>query len=231
MSDRSGESVKRMGKKRGRLIAVGLSLAAHMAILCALLWTRADAPKTTQPGPATLALVDLTPFASGAAAATAGDPAKARSAPPRPVRPPSPAVESLPGGPSPAANSGDALSESQLAGAATAGGGGAAGGGCDMAARVQTALRKDPLVQAAVAGAAGKATLVWDGDWVQSHGEDGKGLAAVREAIIWEIAFAPEACRTQPVRGLVLLSMNEAGGGARLALGAAEWRWSDLLRR
>ena len=50
----------------------------------------------------------------------------------------------------------------------------------------------------------------------------------MREAIIWEIAFAPETCRSRPVHGLVLLSMN-AAGGARLALGAGEWRWADLL--
>ena len=71
--------------------------------------------------------------------------------------------------------------------------------------------------------------MVWDGDWVRSNGEDGKGLAAVREAIMWEVAFAPKECRTQPVRGLVLLSMNQARGSARLAVGAGEWRWSDLL--
>ena len=98
-----------------------------------------------------------------------------------------------------------------------------------MARRVQSALRKDPLVRAAVAGSAGKATLVWNGDWVQSRGEDGKGLAAVREAIMWEIAFAPQACRAQPVRGLVLISLNQAAGAARLAIGSGEWRWSDLL--
>jgi hypothetical protein len=212
------------------LIAVALSLTAHVAILCALLWARAEAPKARPPAGETLALVELQPFASEAAQ-TAPQPARARSAPPRTIGLPSLTVDPVPAETSPTADSGDGLSDSQLAGAATAGGGGAPGGDCDMAARVQSALRKDPLVRAAVAGSAGKATLVWDGDWVRSHGEDGKGLAAVREAIIWEVAFAPEACRTEPVRGLVLLSMNEAAGSARLAVGAAEWRWSDLLRR
>ena len=98
-----------------------------------------------------------------------------------------------------------------------------------MAARVQLALRKDPLVRAALAGSAGKAAMVWNGDWVRGQGEDGKGLAAVREAIMWEIAFAPPACRAQSVRGLVMLSLNEAAGSARLAVGTGEWRWSDLL--
>jgi hypothetical protein len=69
--------------------------------------------------------------------------------------------------------------------------------------------------------------MIWNGDWVQHGDEDGKGLAAVREAITFEVAFAPAACRRAHVRGLVLLSLGD--GAARLALGAGEWRWSDLL--
>jgi hypothetical protein len=104
-----------------------------------------------------------------------------------------------------------------------------------MARRLQAALRKDPLVQAAVArarlapGPGGRALLVWNGDWVQSGGEDGKGLAAVREAIMWEIGFAPPACRSELVRGYILLSLSEGAGSTRLALGSPVWRWSDLL--
>jgi hypothetical protein len=48
--------------------------------------------------------------------------------------------------------------------------------------------------------------------------------------MMWEIAFAPEACRTRPVHGLILLSLNTGPGAARLAVGAGVWRWSDLLR-
>jgi hypothetical protein len=229
MSGQSRRSDNRTDRGRGRLIAVALSLTAHVAILCALLWARGESPKVSPPAAMSVAMVDLQPFAPQAAPTTPKQ-ARARSAPPRTIRLPFLTVDPLPAAPSPAADSGDGLSESQLAGAATAGGGGAPGE-CDMAARVQNALRKDPMVQAAVAGSAGKATLVWDGDWVRSHGEDGKGLAAVREAIIWEVAFAPEACRAQPVRGLVLLSMNAAAGATRLAVGGGDWRWSDLLRR
>ena len=128
--------------------------------------------------------------------------------------------------------------DAQLAGAATAGsdsgsgsgsGSGGGGGACDMIGRVQRALRKDPLVLAAVAGSSGKAAMVWNGDWVRSSGEDGKGLAAVREASMWEVGFAPAQCRAQSVRGLILISVNGAGGLARLAMGTGEWRWSDLL--
>jgi hypothetical protein len=92
---------------------------------------------------------------------------------------------------------------------------------------VQAALRKDPLVRAEVSAAAGKAIMVWNGDWVQSNKEDGKGLAAVREAILWEVGFAPRACRAEPVRGLVVISLQQPP--VRLALGAGQWRWSDLL--
>jgi hypothetical protein len=125
---------------------------------------------------------------------------------------------------------GDQLSEAQIAGASGGGEGGEGGSGhgCNMASRVQGALRKDQLVQAAISTLGGKAVMVWNGEWVQHDGQDGRGLAAVREAIMWEVAFAPPECRTEPVHGLVLLSMN-GGGGTRLAVGSGEWRWSDLL--
>ena len=125
------------------------------------------------------------------------------------------------------------MSEAQLAGAANAGEGGIAGGGggrgCDTAGAVQQALRRDPLVRTAVEGAnrLGKAIMLWNGDWVRSGQQDGKGLSAVREAVMWEVAFAPEACRNQRMHGLVLLSL--ADGDTRFAIGADDWRWSDLL--
>jgi hypothetical protein len=131
----------------------------------------------------------------------------------------------------PAPDNSDILSDAQLAGATSAGeeraGGG--GGGCDMAQAVQRALRDDSLVRTAVEGAnrLGKATMLWNGDWVRSGSQDGKGLSAVRQAIMWEVAFAPEACRNQRMHGLVLLSL--ADRGTRFAIGSSEWRWSDLL--
>ena len=129
----------------------------------------------------------------------------------------------------PAADTADLLSDSQLAGAARAGEGGGGGGGCDMARAVQQALRRDRLVFASMASAQrlGKAMMLWNGDWVRSGGEDGKGLSAVREAILWEVGFAPENCRNTRMHGMVLLSL--ADGGTRFAVGTCEWRWSDLL--
>ena len=124
------------------------------------------------------------------------------------------------------------VSDAELASAATAGSGGGGGGGgqCDMAGWLQTKLRKDRRVQAALAEAhKGRAIRVWNGDWITHPGQDGKGLAAVREAIMWEVAFAPEACRKQRVRGLILLSLNDGSGSARVVIGAGDWRWSDVL--
>ena len=134
----------------------------------------------------------------------------------------------------PADDYADVLNGAQLAGAAIAdnesgGGGGAGGGGCDTAKIVQQALRRDPLVHVAVAQAnrLGKSVMLWNGDWVRSGIQDGKGLSAVREAIVWELAFTPEACRNKQVHGLVVLSL--ADGNTRFAIGAGDWRWSDLL--
>ncbi|MGE4063584.1 MAG: hypothetical protein AB7E79_09465 [Rhodospirillaceae bacterium] len=129
----------------------------------------------------------------------------------------------------------DILSDSQLIGAVSAdavgsgaGGGGAGGGGCDIARVVQRSLQRSALVRRAVINAerSGKAVMLWNGDWVRSGAQDGKGLSGVREAIIWEVAFAPEACRRQRMQGVVLLSL---GDGTRFAIGSAQWRWSDLL--
>jgi hypothetical protein len=154
------------------------------------------------------------------------------------VRPPTP--RSLPTPPpSPPVPAPTELSASEVTGALTAGAGSGSGGtgagACDMVRRLQEALRRDSRVQAAAAeahranGGRGAAILVWNGDWLRSGAQDGKGLAGVRQAISVGVAFAPEACRAQPVNGLVLISLNDTPGSARLALGARRWRWSDLL--
>jgi len=118
------------------------------------------------------------------------------------------------------------VGDGDLAGATTAGNGGG-GGACNMTRRLQDALRKDRRAQAAVAEVnRGKALLVWNGEWVRHPAQEGAGLAALREAIMWEVGFAPEECRTQAMNGLVLISLTD---GSRVALGHGRWRWSDLL--
>ena len=128
---------------------------------------------------------------------------------------------------------GDAeVSDAELAGAATAGSGSGGGGRpCNMAHWLQTELRKDRSVKAALSDSEGKAIRIWNGDWVRHGEQEGQGLATVREAIMWHVAFAPEACRAEPVHGLVLFSMNDAPGSAGVVVGSGAWRWTDLLKR
>lgn len=127
---------------------------------------------------------------------------------------------------------GNGLSDGEVAGARTAGSGGV-GGGCDMVELLQRALRKDADVQAAVAREhsvlAGKAINLWSGDWIKGSGQEGKGLAGVRQAIIMEVGFAPAACRNETVRGRVLISLSDRPGAPRIVLGSGDWRWSQLL--
>jgi hypothetical protein len=217
--DEAGARVKR----RDRVVAWGFSAAVHLTVLAALFWPR-HAPPPAKPEPSTLMV------------SVAEQP-----------KPPGPPMEREPGGsdnevkpvmPQPimpvfstvaAPDNSDLLSDSQIAGAAGVGEGGGGGGGCDLARAVQQALRRDPLVHTAVdnANRRGKAIMMWNGDWVRSGAQDGKGLSAVREAIMWAVAFAPESCRNEPVHGLVLVSL--ADGNTRFGIGAGNWRWSDLL--
>ena len=232
-----------------RLFGAALSLAVHLGVLVFLVAALRSPPAPAETAPIVVELVDERPPAPAAqpkpkskstpAAATAAE-ARPVAAAPVPIKTPErPAVArrslapmkmaSLAASDAVADEPGNALSEAQIAGAASADSG-PAGRPCDMARRLQSALRKDPLVQAAVASTAGKAIMVWNGDWVRNRGEDGKGLAAVREAITWEVAFAPQACRAEPVHGLILISMGQAQGSTRLALGLDAWRWADLLK-
>lgn len=168
--------------------------------------------------------------------------------------PPTPPPPDIPPVPAPVAETRQpmpGLSDAQLAGAIVAGNGiglgtgsGSGGGGdgdgaaaCDMVRRLQDALRRDPDIRAAVmretalAGPGARGVHVWNGDWIQSPTQEGKGLAGVRQAIALEVAFAPAACRSQAMRGLVVLSIGDGARPARLALGGGAWRWTDLLAR
>jgi hypothetical protein len=226
-----------LATRRGRLIGAALSVAGHLVAILALISALTPPPRPAEAIPMKVSLVAWPPPAPKAPPVVAAAPSAVE--PPAqidqtPTAAPRAAVAVRVTAHAPAAvaasagDAGDGLSDAQIAGAATAGSV-PAGRPCDMLQRLESALRKDPLVQAAIAGSNARAVLVWNGDWVRSNREDGKGLAAVREAIMWEIAFAPPACRAEPVRGLVLLSVSTAPGSVRLAIGSAEWRWSDLL--
>ena len=225
---------RRSDRRRAAAVAA-FSVVAHVGLLVLLLSVRGTPPKVVEP-PAMVVQLAPEPLADPVAPPTPDPPPPAKPPPPRniarQVRIPPPDVRPLPSGKGPSADGEDEASDAQVASASTAGSG--AAGRCDMVRQLQTALRRNGLVQAAVAEArseTGKAMFVWNGDWIRSHGQDGAGLAAVREAIMWEIAFAPPACRAEPVHGLVLLSLNDGPGGGRLVMGQGDWRWSDMLKR
>jgi hypothetical protein len=208
--------------RRDRAWGWAFTAGVHLSVLAALFWPHAE-PPPAKPSPALL-MVSVLPKPPGApdAAQGGGDDN---------IVQPSHMVVTAPVFATAAAlDNSDLLSESQIAGASgVEEGGGGGGGGCDLARAVQQALRRDRLVHAAVEGAnrLGKAVMMWNGDWVRSGGQDGKGLSAVREAIMWQVAFAPEACRNERLHRPVLLSL--ADGNTRFAIGSGDWRWSDLL--
>src|SRR5690606_3720342 len=100
-------------------------------------------------------------------------------------------------------------------GGSGSGAGGGSGQGCDMVKRIQDALRNDARINAAIgqayrtSGASGQAILMWNGDWLQSPGEEGKGLAGVRQAIAVTVGFSPRACKAETVNGYVLLTLSD----------------------
>jgi hypothetical protein len=225
-----GDTGQAPGRRRTRFLALAFTAAAHLAVFIALFLAQvAHIPPPDKPSPSLLLVsVAAQPKAEAPAPpdATKTEDAASRQPTMRPT-PPRPAAPAPAATSTPAPDTSDLLSEAQLAGAASAGEGGS--GGCDVAQVVQQALRRDPLVRTAVEDAhrLGKAIMLWNGDWVQSVGQDGKGLSAVREAVMWVVAFAPQACRDERVHGLVLLSLGD--GGTRFAIGSGDWRWSDLL--
>jgi hypothetical protein len=232
-------------------LAWTFSIAAHLVVFALLFWPHAQPmPHPVAPAPILVSLVELPKPEQPGPAQPPGPPTPAPAAAsspqivPRPVTPhhaaPAQVLTAAAAATSETyetaetSDNSDLLSDSQLVGAVNAndegiGGGGGGSGGCDTERIVQQALQRDPLVRTAVEDAhrLGKAVMLWNGDWVRSGDQDGKGLSAVREAIIWELAFAPEACRNKRVHGLVLLSL--ADGNTRFAIGSGDWRWSDLL--
>lgn len=235
--------------RRRALVVVGSALG-HLAVVAVLAGVQPTPPAAIDPPVIVVQLVYPAPPPPPPAPVEAtkpdvpkAKPSPAKPAPPKraviaaglPKTPPPRNVTPVPAAKVAALEAPVEVSDAELAGAGTAdsgsaGGTGGAGGSCNMPRRLQAALRKDPQVRAAVAEAhRGRALMVWNGAWVRHPGQEGAGLAAVREAIQWEVAFAPEACRKQPVRGLIVLSLNDGPGAARLAVGGGEWRWSDML--
>jgi hypothetical protein len=242
----------RRTQARRRLIIGAGSLLAHLSMLLALVSVQPAPPRAVESDPITVELVALpppppvvkppdpappTPEPPAPPTPEPPKPAPKKPPPPRivaraPKTPPPPSIDSLLAnvGPTASEEPGFAeVSEGELASAASAGSG-MPGGACNMARRIQAALRRDAMVRSALAETGrGKAIRVWNGDWVRHPGQEGNGLAVVREAMMWEIGFAPEACRRERVRGLVLFTLADGPGSTRLVVGHGDWRWSDLL--
>ena len=234
--------------RRRRVFTAAVSVGGHLAVVLALVNARPTPPVAVEPPVIAVELITPPPpviTPPTPPTPEPPDPAPPPKTPPKPEKPkppppprpiarpaktpPPPNVVPILAGEGPSADGVSEVSDSELAGAATAGSG-AAGGACNMPRRLQAALRKDRQVQRAVAEAhRGKAIRVWNGDWVRHGVQEGAGLAAVREAIMWEVGFAPEACRKERVQGLVMISLNDSPGSARLVMGSGQWRWSDLL--
>lgn len=218
------------------------------------------AEKSPEPAPSGPPAATPTPSQAAKTEAAAKAPQvtpKPQTAPPPPVHrtpPPVMPTEVVHVASGPAVPDMRLLGEGELAGALVAGsgagggagdggsggggdGGSGSGGRCDMAGRLQALVRRDSRIQSAVRhaqaslGAGRRAMQIWDGDWVQSQGQEGRGLAGVRQAIAVEVAFAPRECRQQRVNGLVVLSLGDDAGAPRLALGAPSWQWSELALR
>lgn len=227
---------RRPATRRARASAVALSLGVHALVLTALVLPRPAPPQPSEPEAIRLALVTPPPIPPRIPARVIDKP----TVPAKPSAPPpafrrTPVPRDLAALPAQARAQGlTGIGDGELDGAATAEAG-APGGGCDMIRALQTALRQDALVQTAVASAGrgaagvGKAILVWNGDWVTTPGEDGRGLSAVREAILWQVGFSPPGCRSAWVHGFVAISLSDGPGAPRLVLGGGDWRWSDLL--
>jgi hypothetical protein len=236
---------RRPSPARRRVLTAAFSLAGHGLALFVLLSAQPAPPTAPEPEPMSVALVapppppepppppPPVPDRPAAKTPVVAKPAPAKPPPRRRLArraPPSPTVAPLIAASSPTADGPADVSDAEIASAGTAGSGNGSGRGCDMARRLQAALRRDPRVQAAVAEAhRGKAIRIWNGDWLRHGEQEGAGLAAVREAIMWEVGFAPEACRTEPVHGLILISLGDNPGSARLVVGRGAWRWSDVL--
>lgn len=211
------------------------------------------AAPTPEPKPAPAPTPVKTPAKAAPAPVARPTPRPSRPAPrsptvePVPISAPTPSVSYV------------FLGDSALAGAMTAGGGSAVGSGagtgsgtgsgsgsgsgsgagsggvCNMVERLQNALRDDARIRARLteayrdSGARGRAIVIWNGDWVLSPGQDGKGLAGVRQAVAVVVGFSPRECKSQTVRGYVVVTLSDDPGAPKLALGTGHWRWSDLL--
>lgn len=109
------------------------------------------------------------------------------------------------------------------------------GQACQLTSWLQAALEKDPQVQGALAliprptRSVANAVMIWDGGWVTPPHAASGGVGVLRMALLSGIKSAPAACQAQPIRGAELMTLTNGADTTVLAIGAGEWRWSDLV--
>ena len=106
---------------------------------------------------------------------------------------------------------------------------------CDLAGRVQAALRDDPAVRAALAmlprdaRSVANAVMLWDGRWIAgTTTSTSYALDRIRAAVIATVAAAPAPCRQEAQTGPVLMLLAGSPDTV-LALGSGRWRWGDVF--
>ena len=108
--------------------------------------------------------------------------------------------------------------------------------GCALTDAVQTALRADPQVHAALAGmpraarSVAGAVMLWDGRWAAPARLGGDAvLEPLRAAVRARVAAGSLECREARLAGPRLLYVDGEDGSTVLAFGSGDWAWADLL--
>ena len=113
---------------------------------------------------------------------------------------------------------------------------GASGQVCQIGAWLQSAMQADPQVQTALltipraARSVSNALMLWDAGWVEPQPQAAAGVGAIRAAVLSGLRSAPEACRTQLIRGPELMTLTSGADTTVIAFGSGEWRWGDLMQ-
>ena len=231
-----------------RWIAAALAIVFHLVVLSLFLEShpRVNSGEGVGAGAMDVSLAGLSrgsaPSRAHAATASAASPAK--PAPPAPADPIKPRtvlqvvsdILAIPlpehsAEPQPLTNT-----QSPTVAQTSAPASGAPGAACDIGRAVQSALQSDPEAHGAILlipsreRSAANAVMLWNGQWIEPAEAGGDAaFATLRIAIRQIVATAEPDCRDQPIVGPRFMLIPEARATMVVVVGAAAWRWSDLL--